>query len=77
MDKRRAVIILGFIFCLSIVTMGAFYVGGEVACRGGYKHGFRCVEPEILGVCVDMDGTLWVWNTEAYIDIPVNSTLVR
>lgn len=80
-NKKRAVFLLLFIFSLSALTMGSFYVGGEFACRDGYKQGFACVRPHALGVCVynDMlvpvDPEKGVFGSDLIIPVP-NFTVV-
>ena len=39
---------------LAFIIAGMFFVGGIVTCGagGGSLSGFRCVDPDVVGVCV-------------------------
>lgn len=54
----RFVFLFGLL--LTLLLFGSFYVGVSVACDGGYRDGFTCVEPKELGVCVYDDALVVV-----------------
>lgn len=60
-------VIIGVLLVLLIFT--SFLAGNYYACTGDntLRQGFRCVEPDIVSTCEDLEGNLYQIDT-IYID---------